>query len=72
VFPALAGMKGFKGFYLLIEPVTGKGIQIDLWETESDAKAAETNGTMQDAISKLLPLLPEPPTMELFQVVAQV
>ena len=72
VTPELKREVGFKGFLLLDERVTGKGISITLWETPVDLKASETSGYLQQQLDKVTPLLTEPPVMGVYEVSIQV
>jgi len=71
VIPAAKQQKGFKGALYLIDPNTGKGMSVTLWETEADLKAGEGSGYLQEQIAKFGPLLAGPPTREVFVVAAQ-
>lgn len=72
VTPELKGEVGFKGFLLLTEHATGKGISITLWETLVDLKASETSGYLLQQLDKVAPLLAEPPTVGIYEVSIQV
>ena len=72
VTPELKREVGFKGFLLLTERATGKGISITLWETPVDLKASETSGYLQQQLDKVAPLLIEPPVIGVYQVSIQV
>ncbi len=72
VTPELKREVGFKGFLLLDERATGKGISITLWETPVDLKASETSGYLQQQLDKVAPLLTEPPMMGVYEVSIQV
>ncbi len=72
VTPELKREVGFKGFLLLDERATGKGISITLWENPVDLKASETNGYLQHQLDKVVPLLSEPPSVGVYEVSIQV
>jgi heme-degrading monooxygenase HmoA len=68
ILPAAKKQKGFKGLIYLINPKTGKGMSIVLWNTEDDMTAGESSGFYQEQVAKAMPLLSEPPTMEHYEV----
>lgn len=72
VVPAAKQQKGFKGALFLIEPSSGKGLSVTLWESEADLKAGESSGFLQQQIAKFGPLLLGPPTREVFVVAVDV
>lgn len=71
VIPAAKKQRGFKGALFLVDPNTGKGMSVTLWETEADLKAGEASGYFQEQVAKFGPLLAGPPTREVFVVAAQ-
>jgi heme-degrading monooxygenase HmoA len=69
--PAIRGMAGFKGAYLLVDRKSGKPIGITLWDTEknlqtSSAKASKLRTQASGIIdaSKL-------PTVEIYEIAVQ-
>jgi heme-degrading monooxygenase HmoA len=67
---ALKQQQGFKGAFLLIEPNTGKGISITLWQTEADLQATETR-EFQVQVAQFAQVLAGPPTREAYEVGVQ-
>lgn len=63
---------GFKGFLLLRERATGKGISITLWETPVDLKASETNGYLRHQLESIASCLSDPPIVGVYEVSIQV
>lgn len=51
IAPAAKKLPGFKGAYVLTNPDTGKGMSVALYETEADAKAAQTSGKFQELVA---------------------
>jgi len=60
--------KGFKGFYVLGDSRTGKGLTISLWETEADMTAGETSGFYQQQIAKFKDVVGGPTVREACEV----
>jgi len=71
VLPACKQQKGFKGFYLLHDRKTGKGLTITLWDTEADMAAAETGGFYQQQVVKFKEVLGAPVVREVYEVSVQ-
>jgi len=71
IVPAMKGLKGFKGQLLLTQSDTGKAISINLWETEADLTAFETNPLYKELMGKLGGVLAGPPAGERYQVSVQ-
>lgn len=60
VVPAIKSEKGCQKIYLLIDPKTGKGVSITLWDSEEDVIANEESGLYQEQLVKFLGFLTEP------------
>ena len=69
IVPAARQQKGFKGFVMLKDPNTNKGIGYSMWETEVDLKASETNSFYQEQIAKLSGVLAMPPVREIYELI---
>jgi hypothetical protein len=68
--PAAQQQTGFKGYIMLVDRSTGKGITITLWEGEEDREVTGPNSSYyRDAIGKVVPFLEEAPSVEDFEVV---
>ena len=72
VAPILKQQKGFKSFLGLMEGSTGKGLGISLWEREAGEGAWESHSRYQELAARLMPLIAGPPTVECYEVSAQV
>ena len=71
--PAAHQQKGFKGFLLLVDRSTGKGITITFWEEEADCRVTGANSVYyREAIAKVVPMLCADPMVEDLEVVIQV
>lgn len=68
IVPAAKKQKGFKSGLLLVDPNTGKGMSIAIWESEADIKASESSGFYQEWTAKLAEILSTPPVRELYEV----
>jgi len=70
--PAAQQQTGFKGYLMLVDRSSGKGITITLWEEESDREVTGPNSEYyRDAIGKMVPFLMEPPDVEDLEIVIQ-
>jgi hypothetical protein len=72
VVPAYQQMNGFKNALLLLDPVTGKGLGISIWETEADRAAVQTSGALQQQMAKFAAVLAAQPTPGAYEVRVQV
>jgi len=71
--PAAQKQSGFKGYLLLVDRGTGKGITITLWEEEDDRQVTGPNSDYYRAeIGKVVPLLTDAPTVEDLEIVINV
>ncbi len=71
--PAAQQQTGFKGYLMLVDRSTGKGITITLWEEETDREITGPNSSYyRDEIGKIVPLLEDAPTVEDLEIVIQV
>jgi hypothetical protein len=71
--PAAQQQAGFKGFLMLVDRSTGKGITITLWEEEADRQVTGPNSSYyRDAIGRVVPLLESAPSVEDLEIVIQV
>ena len=70
--PAARQQAGFKGYLMLVDRSTGKGITITLWEGEDDREVTGSNSSYyRDAIGKVVPLLEAAPLVEDLEIVIQ-
>jgi hypothetical protein len=73
IVPAAQQQTGFKGYLMLVDRSTGKGITITLWEGEDDREVTGPNSSYyRDAIGKVVPLLEAAPMVEDLEIVIQV
>ena len=71
--PAAQQQPGFKGYLMLVDRGTGKGITITLWEAEEDREITGQNSSYyRDAIGKIVPLLEDAPLVEDLELVIQI
>jgi heme-degrading monooxygenase HmoA len=68
IVPVLKEQKGFKGQLLFTQDDTGRGISINLWETEADLAAFETSPLYGELMGKLASVLAGPPAGERYEV----
>jgi hypothetical protein len=68
VVPAYQQMSGFKNALLLIDPVSGNGLGISVWETEADRTAVQTSGALQQQMAKFAAVLATQPSPGAYEV----
>ena len=68
--PAAHALRGFSGFYCLIDRDNGKALVITLWDTEEDLRHLEANNeSMREHLKAEVRL--ESPVAETFEVALQ-
>ena len=71
--PAAQQQPGFKGYLMLVDRSTGKGLTITLWEGEEDRLlTCPESAYYREAIGQIVPLLTEAPSVEDLELVIQV
>jgi heme-degrading monooxygenase HmoA len=68
IVPVVREQKGFKGFVVLADRSTNKGIAYSIWETEASLKATETSNFYQEQMAKLSGVMAMPPVRELYEL----
>ena len=71
IAPAVSKQKGFQQLIGVIDKKTGKGISIELWDTDENANAFEQNGFYQEQLSKLGSFFITTPVREGYEVTVQ-
>ncbi len=72
VLPAAQQQNGFKGYMMLVDRGTGKGITITLWEEETDRQITGSNSNYyREAVGKVVPFLTDAPLVEDLEIVIQ-
>lgn len=66
--PALKGVRGFEGIYLLIDRSTGEGYSLTFWASKEDAMAYEQSGLYAQLVDKLRPFFTAAPTLKSYEV----
>lgn len=70
IIPAIRGLQGFQGAYLLVDATSGQGVSFTLWATEADGKAYESSGAYREQVAKLAALFTSPPSLATYDVAA--
>ena len=71
--PAAQKQAGFKGYLMLVDRSTGKGLTITLWEGEEEREVTGAESAYyREAIGKVVPLLEAAPLVEDLEIVVQV
>ncbi len=71
ILPIAKAQKGFKGYLLLSNPKTGKGITVTLWETEADMIANEKSKYYDGVLGKVRQLFAAAPVTEHYDVAVE-
>jgi len=70
--PAARQQAVLKGYLMLVDRSTGKGMTITLWEGEEDREVTGPNSSYyRDAIGQVVPLLEAAPSVEDLEIVIQ-
>jgi heme-degrading monooxygenase HmoA len=68
VVPAGQQQQGFEGALLLVDPDTGKGLSVTMWESEAAMERSEDSGYFKEQLAKFGELFAEPPRAEHYEV----
>ncbi|MBF6591933.1 MAG: hypothetical protein IVW57_15600 [Ktedonobacterales bacterium] len=71
ILPAIKQASGNRGAFLLMDPTSGKGISITLWNSESDGQAYDTSGSYREQVNKISSFFSGPPSLATYDVAAQ-
>jgi heme-degrading monooxygenase HmoA len=56
---------------LLIDPASGKGLSITLWESDAAGQAYDTSGAYRELVAKVASFFSGPPSLDTYDVGAQ-
>ena len=69
LLPDARQQRGYKGYLLLGDRATGKGISITLWETESDREASDQPSEYyREVMARVTPFFTAQPVVEYYDV----
>jgi quinol monooxygenase YgiN len=68
VVPAAKQQPGFKGALLLVDPDTGKGLAVSMWEDEAAMERSEDSGYLKEQLAKFSKLFTGPPRAQHYEV----
>ena len=71
VMPVISSQPGLKAVYLLVDPSTGNGQSLTIWDSEADGLAYERSGTYQAQVDKVRAYFAGPPSLKTYEVAAQ-
>lgn len=71
ILPAIKAASGNRGVYLLIDPASGKGMSITLWNTQADGESYDSSGAYREQVAKVAPFFAAPPSLATYEVGAQ-
>ena len=71
--PAVQQQTGFKGYLMLVDRGTGRGITITLWEEEEHRQVTGPNSDYyREAIGHIVPFLTQGPSVEDLEIAIQI
>ena len=68
VLPRIKQLPGLQSIRVLVDRTTGTAIAIATYDTEADARAADTTPQYQQVVGLLAPLLTSPPQRMFYEV----
>jgi heme-degrading monooxygenase HmoA len=68
VVPALKRQPGFAHAALLVQPDSGRGISITIWESEAARTGGEVSGFYREQLERFAGMFVESPVREVFEV----
>lgn len=68
IMPVLKQQAGLTAAYLFVNPTTGEGMSVTLWQSEAQAQAYESAGTYQQLLGQLRQFFTSQPTVKTFDV----
>ena len=71
ILPAVKAAAGNHGVYLLINPASGKGVSITLWENQADGDTYDSSGTYRQLVSMIAQYFAAPPSLDTYELAAQ-
>lgn len=71
ILPAVKAAAGNRGVFLLIDPASGKGLSITMWNSAEEGNTYDTSGSYREQVAKVAPYFSAPPSLETFEVAAQ-
>ena len=71
ILPAIKAAAGNRGVFLLIDPATGKGLSITVWNSQAEGEAYDSSGTYREQVAKVAAFFSGPPSLATYEVAAQ-
>ncbi|HEY1388034.1 MAG TPA: antibiotic biosynthesis monooxygenase [Ktedonobacterales bacterium] len=71
ILPAIKAASGNQGVFLLIDPASGNGISITMWNSQADGEAYDSSGTYREQVGKVAQFFSAPPSLATYEVAAQ-
>ena len=68
IVPAAKQQKGYRGILLFMNPKTGEGTTLALFDSEKDCLASEENHYYQEQLVKVMNFFTAPPVREGYEV----
>jgi len=68
IVPAAKEQKGYRGLFLFLNPKTGEGVTLALFDSEKDCLASEENHYYQEQLVKVMNFFTAPPVREGYEV----
>ncbi len=70
ILPAIRAANGNRGVFLLIDPATGVGLSITVWNTQAEGEAYDASGSYREQVAKAAPFFSAPPALATYEVAA--
>ncbi len=71
ILPAIKAANGNRGVFLLIDPASGKGVSITLWDSQTDGEVYDSSGSYREQVGKVAQYFSAPPSLDTYEVAAQ-
>ncbi len=71
ILPSVKAANGNRGVFLLIDPASGKGMSITLWNSEADGQTYDSSGSYREQVAKVSQFFSAPPSLATYEVAAQ-
>lgn len=71
ILPAIKAASGNQGVFLLIDPASGKGVSLTLWNSQADGETYDSSGSYREQVGKVAQFFSAPPSLATYEVAAQ-
>lgn len=71
ILPAVKAASGNRGVFLLIDPATGVGVSITVWDSQAAGEAYDSSGSYREQVAKISAYFTGAPSLATYEVAAQ-